>query len=58
MLCAVTVMVNSKAGAKIDPRQFHPLERDAAAAGTSIDVDAETVGAIGKMFRKQKQGYE
>lgn len=59
MICATIANVNRKPGsAAIDPRVFHPLEKEAAAGGgNAIDVDAETVGAIGRMFKKLKEGY-
>lgn len=58
MVCATIANVNRKPGsAAIDPRVFHPMEKEAAAGGNAIDVDAETVGAIGRMFKKMKEGY-
>jgi hypothetical protein len=55
MQCAVAVMCASKPGTKVDPRLFHPMEKDTAGGG-AIDVDVETVGAIGKMLSRQRRG--
>ena len=53
MLCATLANIHRREGSPpIDPRVFHPMERDTA--GGAIDVDAETVGAIGKMFEGMK----
>lgn len=57
MICATLANLHRAPGSPgIDPRSFHPMERDQA-QGAGMDVDADSVGMIGEMFEGMKEGY-
>jgi hypothetical protein len=57
MICATMANIHRKPDSpEIHPHVFHPMER-AEATSSGLDVDADLAGHIGRMFKKQNQGY-